>query len=382
MKIKLIKILFISFLVSAPIEPFNLQVVATTNNNGEIEPCGWKKKPLGGLARKATVIDDRKGKNKNLIFADAGNLFFKKNKLSDMEKDGMKINAKIIRDSYNIIGCHAFNPGEKDFAAGLDFLLELKKESTFPYVSANIFSNDGMKLFNPYEIVEFDGKKVAIIGLSSVFEHPDLKIKDPVSMLDNVLKEIKSNHNVDIKILLFHSSASDIKKIHQHDFKIDLILQSKDQKLASNGGTEKIPVFACGSRGKYVYNFNLNYNEDNVDFIDLSRYENKISLSKKKLKRLKKGNFESSLEELYADDINKLNQIKKLKQTIIESESMIENSSNTIKFEKIELNKKIADRPDILKIVDEGKLLINDILGPMMPIHVPHDHDGDGIPDH
>ena len=379
---RIIIVFCFGFLIGSTPDLFNLQILATTNNNGEIEPCGWKKKPLGGLARKATIVDEEKQKNDNVIILDAGNLFFKKNQLSDIDRDGLKINARIIRDAYNTIGCNAFNPGEKDFAAGLDYLLELKKESKFSYISANIFSLDGQQVFNPYKIVEINDRKVALIGLSSVFNHKDLNIKDPISTLDNLLSEIKMNHKTDINILLFHANAADMKKLHQHDFDIDLIVQSKDQKLASNGGDEEIAVFSCGSRGKYLYSFNMDFNDPSQDFIDLSKFENKISLSNKKLKRMKKGNFEVSLEELYSEDNNKLQQIKKLKETIVVSEAKLQNNGNTIKFSKIELNKKVADRPDILKIVDDGKVKINDIMGPILPIHVPHDHNGDGIPDH
>ena len=353
---KKISILFLySFVLCSLSEPFNLQVLATTNNNGEIEPCGWKKKPLGGLARKATIIDDKKNNYENLLILDAGNLFFKKSKLNEIEVDNLKLNAQIIRDAYNIIGCNAFNLGEKDFAAGLDYILELKKDSNFPYISSNIFSNDGKQIFDSYRIIDFDDVKISIIGLTSAFNHSDIKIKDPISILDKVLKEISDKHNTDINILLFHSNAADLKKIHLRDFDIDLIVQSKNHKLASDGGSEDIPVFSCGSRGKYVYNFDLNYAMKSIGFIDLSQFENKISLSNKKLKRLKKGNFDASLEQIYADDPEKLKQISKLKQTIIDSEKILNNNGNTIKFEKIELNKKIADRPDILKIVDDGK---------------------------
>ena len=377
--LKKIIILFLySFLFGSISEPFNLQIIATTNNNGEIEPCGWKKKPLGGLARKATIVDSKKEQYENLLVLDAGNLFFKKSKLTEVEQEALKVNAKIIRDSYNIIGCNAFNLGEKDFAAGLEFLLELKEKSNFPYISSNIFSNDGKQIFDSYKIMDFQNVEIAIIGLTSTFNHPDIQIKDPISILDNVLKEISSKHNTDINILLFHSNAADMKKLHLHDLEIDFILQSKDHKLASDGGSELIPVFACGSRGKYVYNFDLNFTESNVNFVDLSKFENKISLSNKKLKRLKKGNFDASLEEIYSNDPAKLEQIKKLQKTIIDSEKKLKDNKNTITFEKIELNKKIADRPDILKIVDDGKIIINEILGPQPAIPFnSHDHHHD-----
>ena len=55
-------------------------------------------------------------------------------------------------------------------------------------------------------------------------------------------------HSTDINILLFHSNAADMKKLHLHDLDIDLILQSKDHKLASDGGSENIPVFEYSAK--------------------------------------------------------------------------------------------------------------------------------------
>ena len=352
---------------------YNLQVIATTNNNGEIEPCGWKKKPLGGLARKASVIDEIKTKHDNVLVLDAGNLFFKNNKVTNADSEYFKMTAEIIRDAYNVIGCNAFNVGEKDFAAGLDFLLSLEKASNFPFISSNIYKNNGTQLFKSYEIIELNGRKTAVIGLTSFFNSSEVNIKEPISVLDQVIKEIDSKYMVDFKILLFHSNAADISKFHMRNFDIDLVIQSKVHKLASDGGKNKTPVFSCGSRGKYIYNFDLNVNQFESDIIDLSSHEKQISLAEKKLSRMQKGNSDIPLETMYADDNKKLEDIRKLNYTLSNSKDIINNAVNYLKFEKIELNKKIADRPDILKIVDNGKAKIEEVVGPQ-PVIPHHNH--------
>ena len=55
-----------------------IRLVLTSNVNGETDPCGWKKKPMGGLARKSTIIKDLKSEGHDVIVADAGNLFLKR----------------------------------------------------------------------------------------------------------------------------------------------------------------------------------------------------------------------------------------------------------------------------------------------------------------
>ena len=103
-----------------------IRIVSTANVHGETDPCGWKKKPLGGLARKATVIDNLRSEGFDVLVLDAGNLFFKKNDLTSVNPDAAKMTAEIIVDSFNKIGCHAFSPGSKDFAAGLTFVKKMQ----------------------------------------------------------------------------------------------------------------------------------------------------------------------------------------------------------------------------------------------------------------
>ena len=49
-----------------------LTIIGTTNVHGEIDPCGWKKKPLGGLARKATILEQLNKDGINPLILDAG----------------------------------------------------------------------------------------------------------------------------------------------------------------------------------------------------------------------------------------------------------------------------------------------------------------------
>ena len=96
-----------------------IRIVSTANVHGETDPCGWKKKPLGGLARKATIIDNLRAEGFDVLILDAGNLFFKNEILNaGAPLETAKMTAEIIVTAFNDIGCHAFSPGSKDFAAG------------------------------------------------------------------------------------------------------------------------------------------------------------------------------------------------------------------------------------------------------------------------
>ena len=79
---------------------------------------------MGGLARKATIIDESISNGESLVLVDAGDLLFHKSALYEGKDnmDGAKIRANIIVDSYNEMGYHAFTPGSKDFALGIEYL--------------------------------------------------------------------------------------------------------------------------------------------------------------------------------------------------------------------------------------------------------------------
>jgi 2',3'-cyclic-nucleotide 2'-phosphodiesterase (5'-nucleotidase family) len=83
-----------------------IRIVSTANVHGETDPCGWKKKPLGGLARKATIIDNLRSDGFDVLILDAGNLLFKKETLSPgTPTETAKLTAEIIIAAFNDIGC-------------------------------------------------------------------------------------------------------------------------------------------------------------------------------------------------------------------------------------------------------------------------------------
>ncbi len=279
--------------------------------------------------------------------------------------------AEIIRDAFNEIGCDGFSPGAQDFAAGLEFLLDLESGAGFPFLSANIRNKNGDLIFDPFRIVNLAGKNVGLIGVTSYFEHTDIQVDDPISSLDRIIDEVESQS--DFIILLFHASDADLIRFHGHDYPVNLVVQSKNRRKSSDGGDEKTPVFSCGSRGKYVYQFDLAVTDSKKEIIDLSPHKGKMKIADRRLKRLQKGNFTDSLEEIYQDDQKTLDLIKTLKEQKENADNAIQNAVNTLTYKEIPLDKTVVDRPDILKLVDEGKEKISQLTAPQpaIPLNPP-----------
>ena len=345
---------------------------------------------MGGLARKATIVDELRSDGFDVLVLDAGNLLFKKETLgTGSEIEISKLTAETIISSFNKIGCHAFSPGSKDFAAGLDFVRQMQELAKFPFISANILDKNGNRLFDPYTIIDVSGVSVGIIGLASNFIHSDIYIKNPIESLNELVQEVKSQS--DIVILMFDSAESDISKIQNTLHPIDLIIRSKSRTRSQDGGMQNIPSYSCGDRGKYLYQFDLTMLDPNKDFTDLAIYQNRISQAEKKINKMRKGNLISDINNLYKDDPQSLKKIETFQSQIKSASIAIESSINTISIKKHELGKTVTDRPDIVRIVDKGKNKITKTFGPQPPPGTPtgnnykrikHDHNGDGIPDH
>ena len=66
----------------------------------------------------------------------------------------------------NATGYDIAIPGNHDFDYGVDRFLELANMADFPYISCN-FNKEGELIFNPYVIKEFDGVKIAFVGVTT-----------------------------------------------------------------------------------------------------------------------------------------------------------------------------------------------------------------------
>ena len=66
----------------------------------------------------------------------------------------------------NEVGYDVAIPGNHEFDYGMDTFLELTKKADFPYISCN-FNKEGELVFDPYVIKEFDGIKVAFVGVTT-----------------------------------------------------------------------------------------------------------------------------------------------------------------------------------------------------------------------
>lgn len=184
----------------------DLVVLFSGDTAGAIEPCGCSPRK-GGIARRAAFIEKIRKENKNVLAVDCGDMFLKNKKPGELR-------AKTIATAMGIMKYDAINVGDYDLGFGKQFFTEIGKKNALPFVSANIslpekkIKNEG-NIIQPYKIINLNGIKIGITGITPAIYFTDEAIKKEVSInrdmngeLQKVLSEM--NKKADFSILLSH----------------------------------------------------------------------------------------------------------------------------------------------------------------------------------
>ncbi|MDG4717636.1 MULTISPECIES: bifunctional 2',3'-cyclic-nucleotide 2'-phosphodiesterase/3'-nucleotidase [Thalassospira] len=190
-----------------------------------------------GLAKVATLLKTARGEAKNVVFLDNGDLI-QGNPLGDYmakERGLKKGETHPVYKAMNLLGYDAANLGNHEFNYGLEFLENSIAGANFPYVSANIFVDDGdgntendKPYFEPYiildrEFVDDEGKshkaKVGVIGFvpPQIMQWDKANLegkvftKDIVEMAEKYVPEMKAK-GADIVIAIPHSGLSTMER--------------------------------------------------------------------------------------------------------------------------------------------------------------------------
>jgi 5'-nucleotidase len=288
---------------------------------------------------------------KGLLVLDAGDLLFKKTPIpyQENEMERVKENASLIVKSFSLMGYDALGIGDDDLNLGKEFLLEISKKASFPFLSSNLMDEEsGKYLFTPYVLKEVNGLRIGIFSLLS----PDflrgqgdprrkgLVLRPPVEIAQEMLKELQPKTN--LIILLSHLGynkdielVQTIKGIHV------LVGGHTGINFTTHPLTYNTIILQTASKGMYAGRLNLtlyNYEqafcdtknrqtlEQNLKNINLRLSEGKVPEAEKPQWLKMKEGVERTLKQL--DGKNEF--------------------TNTI----VPLADQIKDHPEIRKMVD------------------------------
>ncbi len=285
---------------------------------------------------------------------DAGDLLFKKffNPAPEAEVIPATEKARLVVESFNVMGYDAVGIGDDDLTLGKESLVEIAKSANFPFLSSNIFDEaSGKTLFKPYLVKEVAGVRIGIFSLLSPDFFPGssdqrkkgLVLRPPVEVAQATVKELQPR--TDLIILLSHLG-------YPKDVELAQTLEGIHVIVGSHTGTNLVyaPVIKgtiivqTGPKGMQAGKLHLTllhnppifYNtanrrtlENNLNYIKNRLANPGISEAEKVQAQRSKGEVERALQQLEGKD----------------------EFTNSI----ISLGEQVKDHPDISRMVEEYK---------------------------
>lgn len=197
-----------------------------------------KNKEIGGVARRANLVEAVRKENPNTLLLDAGDIFqgtpYFNYYGGELE---FKLMSKLKYDAATI--------GNHDFDNGIDGLYAQLPHAEFDFVTANYdFSNTILDTHTkPYKVFEKAGVKIGVFGLGIELNglvnnemYKETKYLDPIEISQDMSRILKFEENCDLVICLSHLGyyyGTNSKKISD----ITLAKNTKDINLIIGGHT-------------------------------------------------------------------------------------------------------------------------------------------------
>ncbi|RCW64269.1 bifunctional metallophosphatase/5'-nucleotidase [Saliterribacillus persicus] len=195
----------------------SFSICVTSDVHGYVTSGNYRdsKEENHGLAKVASIIKTLRQTNE-MILLDNGD-FIQGSPLTYHHATFNKTKANPLIKAANALNYHALTLGNHEFNYGLDYLKNLKSQSDFPWLAANIIDKKTGKPYfgKPYIIKEMNGVRVGIIGVTTKYipnwEHPTniegLEFRDAVIATREWVEKIKKEEDPDFLVVMYHGGV-------------------------------------------------------------------------------------------------------------------------------------------------------------------------------
>ena len=304
-----------------------------------------------------TYINQLKEGGVDPVLLDAGDALFELNILVNGKEASSKLRAKTVFESTAKMGNYIYNVGHNDFAAGLDFLKQLEISANNNFISSNIVKVGTDDLaFKSHTIIERNGIKVGVFGILSSLpaSMKELELKDALSVINSKVEELRPQ--VDVLVMLINANKLQLDKLVSQTKNVDYIFSSREtsrtrpERKQADGNPM---LYGTGIQGKYLGRVDLKLIDKNKPINDITGSMMTVDLFNERLNNLQKRNPDKPLEDVYKNNSNVLNMIQKFRNGLKESESSIDDYTNTSFYSLIALNGNVSSEKKLLSLVDQ-----------------------------
>jgi 5'-nucleotidase len=186
-----------------------ITILHTNDVHSHIDPfpaTDPKNPNLGGVSRRAALIESIRKENKNVLLLDAGDIF---QGTPYFNYYGGEPELKLM----SMLKYDLATMGNHDFDNGIDGFKKVLPHANFDFVSANYdFRNTILDdIVKPYKIFNMDGVKIGIFGLGVELAglvdkklYKETVYLDPVEIATQITSELKNVHKCELIICLSH----------------------------------------------------------------------------------------------------------------------------------------------------------------------------------
>jgi 2',3'-cyclic-nucleotide 2'-phosphodiesterase (5'-nucleotidase family) len=219
-------------------------------------------------------------------------------------------------------------------------------------------------LFNPYIIIEREGLKIGVIGLTNLLPKTikNIRANDYITAGKSMIKKVKDK--VDIIVMLVNANRTDQKTLTKEFKEANLIFTSGSTALTRPmmNQPEKGPyLFSTGRESRYLNVTDIILKNKTDPIINISFLEASQQYNQRKLNRLQDTFPDQTLVDAYKGQENILNLIEKSRTTIIQADAQLKEAVNTLIFKNVALDSKIIDDQEVLEFVNKSLATCNQL---------------------
>jgi len=337
----------------APIEG-DFSIFYSHSVAGEIEPCGSPKNPMGGLPRRASVIEQARQES-SVAVVDGGDLFWRGGALSDLRLSQQREKARLMAENMSSLGWDAWVPGESDWTLGVEFLQGLIRSYSLPVLAGNLRCGDTQ--YPGHRLVERDGRRIGFVGVVD-YTLDGCVVEDPVEAAQEAIDALAEP---DVVVAVFHGSAQLDGNVLGAVDGIDFFLNGHSGRSMANPKKVHDAFFVgSGPKGKKIGRLDLYWKSGNGPWIPqgeegvvetrIERYRVIVERTQKSLEEATKKNVIERLEK----------RSKHYKEQIATLEKEIQSknqSSSSRRFRNhlVSLDAQVADHPATKKMLEDSK---------------------------
>lgn len=252
-------------------QPLELYILQTSDTHSRIESISPQAADvnagMGGVVRRVSFVEQRRAEHPGLLLFDCGDIS-QGTPYYNMFKGELEV--KMM----NLMHYDAMTIGNHEFDFGLSNLARLCRLAQFPVVCANyeVAGTVLEGLVKPYTIIERDGVRIGVFGLSPRLEGlvqssncEGVGYKEPIGVAREVVKELRDDQHCDVVICLSHlgmlgmdSETAGDELLATETSGIDLILGGHSHTFMEhpaffrNAEGKEVPVMHTGKNGVYV----------------------------------------------------------------------------------------------------------------------------------